>query len=55
MSKEQHSPNFEQPISGTWLVPKQCRDCVFRYKDYFRMGDKKIPCSEEDGWKKSSC
>ena len=56
MSKEQHSPNSEQPITGvTWLIGKQCRDCVFRYKDYFRMGDKKIPCSEEDGWKKSSC
>lgn len=55
MSKE-HLPNFEQPITGvTWLIGKQCRDCVFRYKDYFRMGDKKIPCSEEDGWKKSSC
>ena len=56
MSEEKHIPNYEQPITGiTWFKPEQCRDCVFRYKDYFRMGDKKIPCSEEDGWRKDCC
>ena len=31
--EEKHIPNFEQPITGvTWLLPKQCQDCIFRYK-----------------------
>lgn len=53
---EKHTPNYEQPIAGvTWFTPKQCRDCVFRYKNYFIIDGKKIPCDEADGWRKSSC
>ena len=33
MSEEKHIPNYEQPITGvTWLIPKQCQDCIFRYR-----------------------
>lgn len=34
---------------------KQCRDCVFRYKNYFVFDGKQYGCEEKDGWKKGSC
>lgn len=67
MSKE-HSPNFEQPITGvTWLVPKQCQDCVFRYKgkttfhNQAKYGENGVTYEdvtldlEEHGWMRSDC
>lgn len=56
MAKDKHTPNFEQPIFGvTWFVPKQCKTCIFRYKDHFIIDGKRYECDEEDGYKKSSC
>ncbi len=53
---EKHTSNFEQPIRGTtWLEPRQCRNCVFRYKTFFEINNQRIPCSEEDGWRKDNC
>ena len=44
------SDNTQFPMNET------CRDCVFRYKTSFPAPDgRKIPCTEETGYKKSSC
>ena len=56
MGEEKHIPNMEQPLNGvTWFKPEQCRDCVFRYKDYFIIDGRKIPCDENIGWRKDCC
>lgn len=52
MSKEKHSPNFEQPITGvTWFKPEQCWDCIFRDKTSYQKDGKMIEC----GWHKDCC
>ncbi len=33
----------------------QCKDCFFRFKDYFEFRGQKIKCHPEDGWKKCVC
>lgn len=39
-----------------FLKFEQCRDCAFRYTNYFLAPDgRKIPCTEEIGYQKSSC
>lgn len=46
----------ESPIAGvTWLLPECCKDCMFRFKDHFTIDGKTYECTEDEGYKKSSC
>lgn len=50
MADDVMSDNMQLPKN------KQCRDCTFRYTNYFFAADgRKIPCTEEIGYQKSSC
>ena len=33
----------------------QCKDCVFRFKDYFIFRGKKYECDDSYGWQKCVC
>lgn len=33
----------------------QCKNCVFRYKNYFYFRGKRYDCTDEYGWKKGGC
>lgn len=49
---EKHTPNYEAPITGTMLTPKQCKDCIFRDKSNYTNGEGEVV---ECGWSKSVC
>ena len=54
---ESNLPNLAKPLRGKadWLIPQQCRDCLFRYREFFIIDGRKIKCDESDGWQKDCC
>lgn len=42
--KKEHTANFNEPMRGVqWLMPEQCKDCIFRDKTMATIDGKVVP------------
>ena len=52
MRKEERSPNFDQPMHGTWAKADEivCKDCAFRDKTVVKLDGVEIPVGVTKGF-----